>query len=131
MTDIKVKWEKVIIDYDVPYLNYLDLGNATMFRVCVFKTFTPRQGMFVSVEDRGAFFFGMGKALHKDYVKEKLFLQGDHAQMADFLNAQLGIDEFGQQGHYYKNIIESIEPCGKIGEDKLMPWHPVLIKDDQ
>lgn len=123
---VLVKWEKVIIDYDVPYLNYLDLGNCTMFRVAIFKTYTPRHGMFVAVEDKGSFFFAMNKALHKDYVREKLFLQGDHAQMADFLNAQLGFDDFGQQGHYYENIIKSIEPCGKGGEAWCMPWHPVL-----
>jgi hypothetical protein len=128
--DLKVKWEKIIDAYDVPYLNYLDLGNCTMFRVAIFKTFNPRQGMFVAIEDRGAFFFGMDRALHKDYVREKLFLQGDHAQMADFLNAQLQHDDFGQQGHYYENVINAIEPCGKCGENFEMPWHPKIITEE-
>ena len=50
--------------------------------------------------------------------------------MADFLNAQLEYDEFGQQGHYYRNIIEAIEPCGQGNEQKIMPWHPKIITEE-
>jgi len=126
MSELKVKWPLVVIEYDKPYLNYIDLGNCTMFRMALFKTFTPRLGLWASIEDRGAFFFGTHTVLHKDYVAEKLFLQGDHGQMADFLNAQLQNDAT-QQGHYYENVVNDVEPYGKIGEDKIMPWSPQII----
>jgi hypothetical protein len=126
MNDVKVKWPLVINYWDKPYINYIDLGNYTMFRMCLVKTRQPRLGLYVSVEDKGSFFFSLENRLHKDYVAEKLFLQGDHGQVADFLNAQLG-KEGDQQGHYYAQVIKDVEPYGKIGEDKIMPWSPEII----
>lgn len=126
---LKVKWTVVVTEYDKIYFNYIDLGNQTMFRMCLFKTFTPRLGLFVAIEDRGSFFFGMHEPLHKDYVAQKLFLQGDSGQVADFLNAQLH-KEHEQQGHYYYEVIKSIEPYGKMGEQFVMPWHPELVDEE-
>lgn len=127
MTDVKVKWPLIVQEYDKIYFNYIDLGNCTMFRMCIFKTFTPRMGLYVSIEDRGSFFFAADKPFHKDYISEKLCLQGDHGQVADFLNAQLLYDKPGQQGHYYENVIRDIEPYGKLGEERIMPWAPQII----
>ncbi len=129
MSELKVKWPFIVYTFDKIYFNRIDLGNYTMFRMCLFKTCTPKMGMYVSIEHKGSFFFSMYKALHKDYVSEKLCLQGDHGQMADFLNAQLRLDEFGQQGNYYIDVINSIEPYGSIVEDKIMPWHPEIINE--
>lgn len=129
MSDVRVIWPLVVTDWEKIYLNYIDLGNYTMFRMAIFKTRIPRVGLYVSIEDRGSFFFAMEKALHKDYVAEKLYLQGDHGQVADFLNAQLNHPR-EQQGHYYENVINAIEPYGKIGEEKIMPWHPELEQED-
>lgn len=126
VNDIKVKWPLVVAEWEKIYLNYIDLGNYTMFRMSIFKTATPRLGLFVAIEDRGAFFFGMDKTLHKDYVGAKLGLEGDRAQVADFLNAQLQNNE-EQQGHYYADVVQSAEPYGKIGEDKIKPWAPEII----
>ena len=128
MTDVKVVWPRVVIEWDKIYFNYIDLGNYTMFRMVIFKTLRPRLGMYVSIEDKGSFFFSIANQLHKDYVAQKLYLQGDHGQVADFLNAQL---ENGkeQQGHYYPGVISAIEPYGKIGEDKVLPWHPTIIEE--
>jgi hypothetical protein len=127
--EVKVKWPYIVEEFDKIYFNRIDLGNFTMYRMCIFKTFTPRLGLYVSIEDRGSFFFGMGKSFHKDYVAKKLFLQGDHAQVADFLNAQLPIEE-RQQGHYYPQVINAVEPYGNIGEDRIMPWHPEIITEE-
>lgn len=125
MNDIKVQWPLIVTEYDKPYMNYIDLGNYTMFRMAIFKTMFPRNGMFVAIEDRGSFFFGVNKALHENYVSEKLLLSGDSAQVADFLNAQLQI-EHPQQGHYYEGVINNVEPYGKIWEYKVMPWKPTI-----
>lgn len=125
--ELQVRWPLIVTEYNKIYFNRIDLGNYTMFRMCVFKTFTPRLGLYVSIEDRGSYFFSTGKALHRDYVAEKLFLQGDSGQMADFLNAQLELEEYKQQGHYYFEVIKGVEPYGQIGEDKIMPWTPEIL----
>lgn len=130
MKDVKIQWPLVITEWDKPYLNYIDLGNYTMFRICIFRTAKPRLGLFVAIEDKGSFFFSMEKRLHKDYVAIKLGLLGDSGQVADFLNAQLGHDG-EQQGHYYEQIINDVEPYGKIGEGKYMPWHPKIVSDNE
>lgn len=130
MSEIKVKWPFVIHEFGKPYFNYIDLGNYTMYRMMVYKTTSPRLGMYVSIEDRGSFFFSIENKLHKDYVAMKLALNGDQAQVADFLNAQIHKD-VEQQGHYYPGVISGVEPYGRIGEEKYMPWHPEIIKDEE
>ena len=126
MSDVKVKWPLIVNEYDHIYFNFIDLGNYTMFRMAIFKTFTPRIGLYVSIVDRGSYFFSMKAALHKDYVAEKLFLQGDSGQIADFLNKQLQI-EHKQQGQYLEKVIQGIEPYGQIGEEQVLPWHPEML----
>lgn len=130
MKEVKVKWPLIAKEWDKTYFNYIDLGNYTMFRMSLYRTGQPRLGLWVSVEDKGSFFFSLENRLHKDYVADKLFLQGDAGQMADFLNAQIGKDG-EQQGHYYEQVIKDVEPYGKIGEGKYMPWSPEIIKDEQ
>ncbi len=100
-----------------------------MFRMCIFKTFSPRLGLYVSIEGRGSYFFGMEKSLHKNYVSEKLSLEGDSGQVADFLNAQLQKKE-RQQGHYYYEVIKGVEAYGLFGEDHVMPWSPEIINEE-
>lgn len=129
MNNVKVKWPLIVTEYDKTYFNYIDLGNYTMFRMAIFKTRFPRPGMFVAIEDKGSFFFGIGKHLHKDYVAAKIGLLGDAGQVADFLNAQLEIDG-NQQGHYYDEIINSVRPYGKILEQEAMPWKPIILEDE-
>lgn len=126
MIEIKVRWPLIVTEWDKIYFNRIDLGNYTMYRMCIFKTFSPRPGLFVAIEDRGAFFFSLENELHRDYVASKLHVEGDRAQVADFLNAQLKKDN-RQQGHYYKEVIDQVEIYGNIGEDKFMPWHPEII----
>lgn len=125
MNEVKVKWPLIVKEWDKTYFNYIDLGNYTMFRMSLYRTAQPRLGLWVSVEDRGSFFFSLENRLHKDYVADKLFLQGDAGQMADFLNAQIGKDG-EQQGHYYEQVIKDVEPYGKIGEGKYLPWSPEI-----
>lgn len=127
--ELQVKWPLIVTEYDKIYFNRVDLGNYTMFRMCMFKTYRPRPGLYVSIEGRGSFFFTGEKRLHKDYVSEKLSLQGDHGQVADFLNAQIG-QEGRQQGHYYFEVIKSVEPYGLIGEEHVMPWVPEILNGD-
>ncbi len=127
--ELQVKWPLIVTEFDKIYFNRIDLGNYTMFRMCIFKTFQPRIGLYVSIEGRGSYFFSMEKSLHKNYVSEKLSLQGDHGQVADFLNAQLQKKE-RQQGHYYFEVIKGVEPYGLFGEDHVMPWCPEIINEE-
>lgn len=126
MNEVKVKWPLIAKEWDKTYFNYIDLGNYTMLRMSLYKTGQPRFGLWVSIEDKGSFFFSLENRLHKDYVADKLFLQGDAGQVADFLNAQLGKDG-EQQGHYYEQVIKDVEPYGKIGEGQYMPWIPEIL----
>lgn len=129
VNELQVIWPLIVTEWDTIYLNYIDLGNCTMFRMAIFKTFIPRPGLFVAIEDKGSFFFGMDGRLHKDYVGSKLGLMGDSGQIADFLNAQL-LNNEKQQGHYYEEAIRAVKPYGKIGEKSQMPWHPLIKKDE-
>ncbi len=126
MNELKVKWPLIAKEWDKTYFNYIDLGNYTMFRMSLYKTGQPRLGLFVAIEDKGAFFFSLDNWLHKDYVGSKLGLLGDAGQVTDFLNAQIQ-KEGEQQGHYYEQIIKDVEPFGKIGEGKYIPWSPEIL----
>jgi hypothetical protein len=55
---IKVKWPKVMDrrKLDAPILNWIDLGNGTLFRIAAFFTLDPAYGIQVSIERGGAFF---------------------------------------------------------------------------
>lgn len=128
MQELKVKWPLIVEETNKIYLNYIDLANVTMFRMGICKTYAPRTMLFVGIERIGCFAFGMQGELHKNYVGEKLFLHpGDSGQIADFLNAQLQLDA-KQQGEYNEGYIRAVEPYGLLGENHLMPWHPIIIE---
>ncbi len=126
MTEIKIKWPLIVEEYDKIYFNYIDLGNFTMFRMAIFKTCTPRHGLWVSIEHKGAFFFSMDNELHKDYVAIKLCLLGDSGNVADFLNTQIKKYKV-QQGSYSEKAIHDREEYGQFGEDKIITWCPEII----
>lgn len=129
MAKLMVKWPKVVEGYDDPILKWIDLCNATLFRVAAFKTYSPRHCFVVAIERIGCFAFPMDKFLSWGYVSEKLFLpEPDARNMADWINAQ--IDKEGeQQGHYSRDMLAEIEPYGLGGEIKEMPLIPKAISD--
>jgi hypothetical protein len=75
------------------------LGNMSQFRIGIIPN---GEGLFVAVEGIGAYeFFGYA---HRSYIEEKLdILDGDAANLADFINDQL---EPGsqRQGYYMKHL---------------------------
>lgn len=128
MQELQVKWPYIVEETNKFYFNHIDLGNGTMFRMGICKRFAPRSLLFVGIERIGCYSFSSSIFLHKNYVREKLNLQGDAGAIADFLNAQLQI-EVKQQGEYIESILLGIEPYGLLGENHLMPWHPVIIEE--
>ncbi len=125
---IKVQWKKVIEEWDKPYINWIDLGNCTMFRLSAFKVTSPRIGIFVGVESRGNFFFPINKPIHWQYVEEKLSLfPADAKPIADWINAQIGFNH-DQQGDYFYISLSSLEPYHAIGEQSVLMWYPEVIK---
>src|SRR5690242_2360017 len=122
---LKVKWPKVIDTKNgTPILKWIDLGNATMFRISSFYCHGGREfpcsGLQVSLERVGSFFFKLHREsiwFRWDYVAEKLFLpQADARNMADWINAQLGFVDAEQQGEYKSEYINECEPYGLAGE---------------
>jgi hypothetical protein len=78
----------------------LALGNMTQYRVLVHRGLLYE--VFIAIEGKGAYPFG--HRVHADYATQKLnLLPGDGANMADFINDQLGVDA-ERQGHYYENL---------------------------
>lgn len=91
----KNRWLKL---EKLPFYGDLNLGNGTMFKVGIF--YTPRRYLFIGIEKIGAFAFNNEGYKSARYVAEKLnLLSGDSANIADFINAQLGI-EGPEQGSY-------------------------------
>lgn len=134
MKSIKVKWPKVL-DYNnldqIPLVEWIDLGNATMFRIfayfCHGGTKRPRPGLVVGIERIGSFFFGLGNIISGQYVSEKLNVcEADSKILADWINVQLGIDA-PQQGEYNRTYILGVRPYGLIGERFIMPLCPEII----
>ena len=137
---LKVKWPKVMEYYDFdqkPILNWIDLGNGTMFRIAAFFVHgfpeEPSRGLMIGIERKGCFFFKMHSELepyHWDYISEKLYLQESDARaIADWINAQIGF-EAKQQGEYNENYIREVEPYGLGGENFIMPLVPEIIEDE-
>jgi hypothetical protein len=126
---VTIRWERVIEEFHVPYMNFIDLGNYTLFRMVAFKTLLPRVGFYVGIEGRGNFYFGSSKAFHWEYVQEKLsLLEPDARSIADWMNAQLGLVNVpAQQGEYWRNVIEAVQSYGLIGEIHAMTWKPEII----
>lgn len=130
MSEIQIKWPLVIAEWDIPYLNWLDLANVTMFRVAGFKTGFPRAGLFVAIERVGAFFFQDNKWLHWEYVGEKLNLaESDARNMADWINAQIQAEGI-QQGTYHNDYILDIKSYGLLWEMQQMPWSPKIVESE-
>ena len=92
----KIGAEKRWPKYDIEtFYGDLSLGNATMFRIGCFWT---KGRLFLAIEGRGAYTFH--NWVHRGYVQEKIgLMEGDAANVADFLNAQLGHPE-DLQGYY-------------------------------
>lgn len=91
-----------------------------------------RHGLFIGIEDRGCFTFLFSSWVSDEYVNEKLRLynMADAANIADFINSQLGVfNQKDQQGRYDKHYIEDIEPYGLIGEGCRMPIHPEIVNE--
>ncbi len=107
MSEVSVKWPKVV-SFDNNLSLNVNLGNGTMFRLHAFYALRPRHGLglFLGLERIGCFTFGLDIFLHENYVAEKLsLLPADAANVADFLNAQLGIVE-RLQGKYWSEYME-------------------------
>jgi hypothetical protein len=132
---VKVKWEKVLHYEDLdqkPLIDWIDLGNATQFRIFAFFSHggfrRPREGLMIGIERIGSYFFRLDNKIYTDYVCEKLNLTlADAANIADWLNVQIGY-EVPQQGKYTKEYIESVKPYWIAGERSLMPLRPEIIK---
>ena len=134
---VQVKWPQVISPEKVlPFIGWIDLANGTMFRIMAwfvpYYHLWPRQGLWVSLERAGSFFFAIPeKPLSAAYVAEKLFLHPDGSDapaMADWINAQFGFEDAKQQGEYRKGYILEVEPYGLIGENKIMPLVPEILE---
>lgn len=135
----KVKWPQVL-KYEnldqAPLLRWIDLGNATMFRLSAYFVHGgysyPGRGLVVGIERVGMWFF----KIHSDsqwfrwgYVAEKLFLpESDARAIADWINAQIGFEDTEQQGEYNPTYIREVEPYGLGGENFVMPLVPVIIE---
>lgn len=135
MSELKVKWPKVMDYNDIdrpPLIEWIDLGNGTMFRIFAFFSHggykRPRDGLIVGIERVGSFLFQINKELNAGYVSQKLNVpESDAAALADFLNVQLNFDSM-QQGIYSRNYIEKIEPYYLAGERAMQPLTPEIIE---
>jgi hypothetical protein len=126
--ELKVKWPKIIHQYDAPIVEWIDLCNCTMFRLISFKTCCPRDSLFVGVELKSNFLFPVDKPIYWTYVKEKLCLyEADARPLADWINSQIGID-YVQQGIYREEMIESIETSIRTGGYMKNPLIPEIIE---
>ena len=134
---IKVEWDKILDWKDIskpPIIRWIDLGNATMFRITAFFAHSfhdgnPREGLYIGIERVGSFLFDLKLPKSTKYVAEKLNLpESDAAAIADWINAQLGYD-LEQFGEYNEDYINEVEPYGLIGERFYMPLVPRIIKD--
>ena len=87
------RWENVTPEFQ-PFCGSVALGNVTQYNIAMFRK--PNGEFFVAVEGCGAYSFG--GEVHPGYLGSKLGIQfdGDAANLADLVNAQLGhTSEFG------------------------------------
>lgn len=135
MSEVKVKWPKVLDYNDIdqpPLIEWIDLGNGTMFRIFAFfsrgGTKRPRPGLVVALERVGSFFFKLGGNISYQYVSEKLNVpEPDARALADWLNIQLDQD-VPQQGEYNEKYINEVELYFYSGEVGMMPLVPEIIQ---
>lgn len=137
MPHVKVKWPTVLYYNNLdqrPLLNWIDLGNGTMFRISAYfvhgGSSYPKAGLVVGIESRGMWFFKFpADYLGWEYISEKIGLaESDACAIADWINAQFGIEDAEQQGKYNYSYINDLEPYGLMGENKVMPLHPEIIE---
>lgn len=129
---IKVKWPKVLNKNELdshPLLEWMNLGNVTMFRISAFLVKKPARGIVVGIERKGMFFFKWpSEYLRGGYVAEKLNLcDADANIIADWINAQLGFAESPQQCNYYEREILSNESPLLCGESTALPLVAQII----
>ena len=125
--ELQVKWPKVIIEWEKPYINWIDLGNYTMFRLISFITTKKGIGLYVGVERLGNYIFATDKPMAWQYVSEKLSVpESDARALADWMNVQMDFDH-KQQGHYSFDVIRAVEPYGLGSEPRQMPWIPAML----
>lgn len=128
--ELKVKWPKVVHNNGETLIAWIDLCNGTMFRITAFYTTSsaPKRALYVGIERIGSFFFDLDTPKSAGYVSEKLTVNSvDAAVIADWINAQLE-KEFPQQGEYFINYLNEVEPYSLGCEKKTMPLIPEVIK---
>jgi len=135
VSELQVKWPKII---DCKYLDkppliaWINLGNATMFRIIAFFSYGgrlhPREGLFIGIERVGCYFFNISPEISAGYVSEKLGIpSSDAAALADWMNAQL-LNNCEQQGEYDRDFILNNELCFYAGERVSAPLVPEIIE---
>lgn len=126
MDGLRIKWEKINFDFE-PFYGDINLGNITMFRI--FAWMTNYDNFLLGIEGYSSYRFK--NKVHWKYVVEKLMLsnESDARIIADFINAQLGI-QCEQQGFYYRDYITiKEESCyGFDGDRFLIPICPKIIE---
>lgn len=130
---LKVEWPKVInFDNELPYINWINLGNGTLFRIISFLSISTKPGLYVGIERVGCFIFTINENIpfSGKYVSEKLNIGSisDGNIIADWINAQLGCNAI-QQGEYDRKYIEENEPYGLVMERPSLPCCPKIIED--
>jgi hypothetical protein len=117
---------------DKPLLNWINLGNGTLFRLSAFFTRNggnyPRTGLFIGIERCGCFLFSLRIKVYHGYVAEKLNIAEPEARIiADWMNAQLSF-VVPQQGEYDEKYIHETQPYGLGDEKFIMPIVPEIIE---
>jgi len=101
----------------LPFYGDVSLGNYTQYKVALMQT--PNNRLFVGIECRGSYTFQ--NWCHWEYAGEKLGLESnsDAANIADFINSQLGhqLEFEGRlyQGRYEQSLCDNPAP---IHEDE-------------
>ncbi len=124
---IKVKWPRVLYGLEEPLIAWIDLGNATMFRIISFTTYSPKPAIFIGIERIGCYLFPRDKPIAWEYICNKIPVpEADARPIADWMNAQLDFD-YPQQGEYWMKYLTPSEPYPYAGEMAASPLCPEVI----
>ena len=95
------RWDRVVSKESI-LIAKMNVGNYTGYGIVACK---PVEGIFfLGIERIGCYSFSLnGNFMHPDYVAEKLNLEGDKGNIADWLNVQLGI-EAEEYGRYEEHL---------------------------
>lgn len=94
-------WRVVVHPYKHFY-GEVSLGNMTQYKIFAYYV-TPSR-LFVGIEGRGCYRFD--GFVHMSYAMEKLnLLYGDAANVSDWINYQLQIDNLPIQGRYDRSLM--------------------------